>query len=131
MQKYRKIVIKLYTLNLAILITHEIDSAFWKEWNLFGLPGGIQFFLFINFLLILFFLYGLETFINWNENAPLFSYALSLTGVFAFTIYTLFILLGHHEFTLPASLIILGGTLLASILQIFFTVRLRFIKNII
>jgi hypothetical protein len=32
-------------LNLALLITHEIDSAFWKEWNLFGLPGGVQEFL--------------------------------------------------------------------------------------
>ncbi|MGD0589579.1 MAG: DUF6713 family protein [Bacteroidota bacterium] len=29
-------------LNLTLLIIHEIDSTFWKEWNLFRLPGGIQ-----------------------------------------------------------------------------------------
>ena len=43
----------LYLLNFALLFSHEIDSAFWKEWDLFGIPGGIQVFLFLNFLLLL------------------------------------------------------------------------------
>src|SRR3990170_2403138 len=36
--------VSLYLLNTALLSTHEIDSAFWKEWELFGLPlaaGGV------------------------------------------------------------------------------------------
>lgn len=36
----------LYLLNFALLFTHEIDSAYWKEWDLFGIPGGIKSFLF-------------------------------------------------------------------------------------
>jgi len=27
----------LYLLNGAILLTHEIDSAYWQEWQLFGI----------------------------------------------------------------------------------------------
>ena len=27
-------------LNFALLVTHQIDSAYWKEWELFHLPGG-------------------------------------------------------------------------------------------
>jgi hypothetical protein len=36
---------KLYMLNLALLATHEIDSAYWHEWEMFHLPGGVQGFL--------------------------------------------------------------------------------------
>jgi hypothetical protein len=48
----------LYLLNAAVLFTHEIDSAYWHEWELFGLPGGIQVFLCVNLLLIIVILYG-------------------------------------------------------------------------
>ena len=33
---------RLYLANTALLIAHEIDSAYWKEWELFHLPGGIR-----------------------------------------------------------------------------------------
>jgi len=124
-QKYQRLLIRLYTVNLAILITHEIDSAYWKEWNLFGLPGGIQFFLLVNFLLVLFFLYGLDRVIQWTSSARLFSYALSLTGIFAFIIHMIFLMLGHEEFTLPVSLLILAATLLISVFQIYYTARIN------
>ena len=48
----------LYLLNSALLYSHEIDSAFWKEWDLFGIPGGIQVFVVLNFLLLLVALFG-------------------------------------------------------------------------
>jgi uncharacterized membrane protein len=38
----------LFLLNAAMLITHEIDSAYWKWRELFGLPGGLQLFLVLN-----------------------------------------------------------------------------------
>jgi len=31
----------LYLANAVLLINHEIDSAYWKEWELFKLPGGM------------------------------------------------------------------------------------------
>jgi hypothetical protein len=38
-----------YFMNAILLIVHEIDSAYWKEWELFKLRGGITGFLIIHF----------------------------------------------------------------------------------
>ncbi len=35
---------KMYATTLTFLIAHQIDAAYWKEWEMFLLPGGIQFF---------------------------------------------------------------------------------------
>ncbi len=31
---------RLYVLNATLLLVHELDSAFWREWDVLGLPGG-------------------------------------------------------------------------------------------
>jgi len=54
-----KILFWIYLANAVLLISHEIDSAYWKEWDLFKLPGGITGFLIIHFPLLFFILYGL------------------------------------------------------------------------
>jgi hypothetical protein len=48
----------LYAVNAVLLIVHEIDSAYWKEWELFHLPGGISGFLALHIPLILVVFYG-------------------------------------------------------------------------
>jgi len=109
---------KLYVINFALLITHEIDSAFWHEWDLFGIPGGIQVFLILNLVLIAVFLFGLEKVINWERGAKIYSYLLAASGILAFAIHTLFIILGNPEFRLPVSIIILLLILIVSVVQI-------------
>ncbi len=49
----------IYLINAILLINHEIDSAYWKEWELFKLPGGIGGFLLLHFPLLFLILYGL------------------------------------------------------------------------
>ena len=109
---------KLYIVNFALLITHEIDSAFWHEWNLFGIPGGIQVFLILSFILIIVFLIGIEKVVKGERGANTFSYLLAACGIFAFTIHTLFIILGKPEFRLPVSIAILVLILILSVVQI-------------
>ena len=109
--------INLYLLNFALLFTHEIDSAFWKEWDLFGIPGGIQGFLLINFLLLFVALFGFRQLLEGARSGVAFSLLLAGAGVFAFCIHSYFILTGHPEFTLPVSLAILVLTLIVSIAQ--------------
>ena len=116
-----KLLPKLYLFNLALLITHEIDSAFWHEWKLFHLPGGIQFFLVINFALILFFLFGIEKVSRWEKYASIYSYLLAASGIFAFAIHTTFILYGYKEFLLPVSVAVLILTFLISLVQLILT----------
>ncbi len=107
----------LYLLNLALLFTHEIDSAYWREWILFRIPGGIQVFLVFNFLLLLAALYGFQEAERGSRAGRIFSVVLACAGSFAFTIHTYFIHSGHAEFTLPASRILLWLILAVSLAQ--------------
>jgi hypothetical protein len=90
-----------YAVNLSLLITHEIDSAYWQEWNLFGVPGGIQLFLILNLILILLALYGYSSLLRNQWSGYVISVLVCLAGIFAFSIHLYFIILGHPEFTLP------------------------------
>lgn len=42
----------LYLTNSVLLIVHEMDSVYWKEWDLFGLGGGVSGFLVLHFPLL-------------------------------------------------------------------------------
>ena len=79
----------IYLTNSVLLIIHEIDSAYWKEWDLFKLPGGITGFLIIHFPLIFLILYGLIQVFLYSFTGLIFSLVLSSAGVFAFTIHML------------------------------------------
>ncbi len=73
--------INLYLLNFALLFTHEIDSAYWKEWELFGIPGGIQVFLVLNLLLLLVALTGFRQVLLGERYGALFSLFLAASGI--------------------------------------------------
>lgn len=116
----------LYLINATLLINHEIDSAYWKEWELFKLPGGITGFLLIHFPLLFFVLYGLVLVFQQTLAGLIFSLVLSLGGIFAFSIHTFFIKKGHQQFKSPISLFILIGTLIISVWQAVLSVFLIF-----
>ena len=113
----------LYLFNSILLITHEIDSAFWKEWELFGIPGGIQVFLLLNFLLVLVVLIGYKQLLQNARSGYAFALLLAAAGILGFSIHTYFILTGHAEFTLPASLVVLGVWLIGSLGQAAVTLK--------
>lgn len=107
----------LYLVNAALLVTHEIDSAYWQEWNLFRLPGGIALFLALHLPLVFLILYGL-LFVHQRTTAGLvFSFILAAGGVFAFVIHMYFIKKGREEFRTPMSLFILAAALIVSLAQ--------------
>lgn len=107
----------LYLLNAVVLINHEIDSAYWKEWELLRLPGGITGFLLLHFPLLLFVLYGLVLVRRGSTAGLIFSLILASGGIFAFGIHTLFIRRGREEFTTAISRLILAATLILSTAQ--------------
>ena len=107
----------LYLINSILLINHEIDSAYWKEWELFKLPGGINGFLIIHFPLLFLVLYGLVLIVRETFAGLIFSLILSGSGLFAFGIHSYFIKRGNRQFTTLISRLILTATLITSILQ--------------
>lgn len=114
----------LYLSNSVLLINHEIDSAYWKEWELFKLPGGITGFLLIHFPLLLFVLYGLVLVARSSSSGLIFSLILCFSGIFAFSIHTYFLKKGRNEFDKPISKFILIATLIVSIIQLAVTLYL-------
>ena len=117
----------LYLANSVLLINHEIDSAYWKEWELFKLPGGITGFLLLHFPLLLFILWGLILISRQSPSGNIFSLILSLGGIFAFAIHTYFLRKGRKEFDKPISKCILLAILLVSMIQLAVTLYVMMI----
>lgn len=114
----------LYLINAVLLINHEIESAYWREWELFRLPGGISGFLIIHFPLLFVILYGIVLVYQQSRTGLIVSALLCAGGIFAFCIHSYFIRKGGREFTLPISRLILFATLLVSLVQGILTVVL-------
>jgi len=126
----RTLVMYLYLLNLALLATHEIDAAYWQEWRLFGLPGGIEAFLVLNLLVLLIALLGFRWLSLARRSGDWLSMFLAGAGVAAFTVHMVFIVTGRPEFTLPTSLALLALILIVSVAQLLTTISLlRYPKN--
>jgi hypothetical protein len=114
----------IYLVNAVLLINHEIDSAYWKEWELFRLPGGITGFLLVHLPMLFLVLYGLVLVFQQTFAGLIFSLVLSFGGVFAFSIHTYLIRKGRDEFKSPISLFILAATLVVSLAQAVTTIYL-------
>lgn len=109
---------RVYLLNAVVLTAHEIDSAFWHEWELFRLPGGIQLFLVLNILLLGIVFWGYRAVVLWTPSARAYSYLLASAGLFAALVHGVFLAAGTPHFRLPVSLGLLATTLLLSTWQI-------------
>ena len=114
----------IYLINATLIITHEIDSAYWKEWELFKLPGKINFFLILHIFLVFIILLGIVLLLNNLLWGLVLSLILSMAGIFAFSIHRLFISRGHIEFKTPVSQSILVATLILSLIQLVLTLYL-------
>ena len=112
----------LYLLNLSRLILHEMDSAYWKEWDLFGLGGGEGRFLLIHLPLWLAALYGAVQVWESTLVGLVFSLVVSLAGIAAFAIHTYFLRRGRPEFNVPISKLILWTLLLFCLPQAAITI---------
>ncbi len=114
----------LYLTNIVMLIVHEMDSVYWKEWDLFGLGGGVTGFLLLHFPLLFLALYGLVLVFQQTFAGLIFSLVIGLAGMGGFGLHTCLIRKGRREFTTPLSLGILWGMLLLSLAQVVVTIML-------
>ena len=115
----------LYLLNATVLITHQVDAAYWHEWQLFGIPGGIQLFLLFTLVTVIVILLGQQTIGRQQRKGIFFSWLLIASGLVAFVAHSYFLLQGDEAFTLPFSLALLVATLLLSLAQGIVTLRVR------
>lgn len=113
-----KLFVWVYILNLTFLITHEMDSAYWKEWTLFNMKGGIDGFLWIHVPIWVLALAGLH-FLSPVQTAGLYiALFLGICGLAALFIHTHFLRKGHVEFNTPTSKAILWILFIVSLIQV-------------
>jgi hypothetical protein len=106
MKNYR-ILSTLYVIVFTLLIVHEIDSAFWKEWEMFNLPGGIQLFNLIHIIILPVFIIGYGILIKNGKKGLIFSFMLGSLGILAFVIHSVFLSIGYNQFKIPISIAII------------------------
>jgi hypothetical protein len=112
----------LYLVNTVLLINHEIDSAYWKEWELFNIPGGLTGFLLLHFPILMIILWGLILVSKHTFEGLIFSFMLCFGGIFAFAVHTYFLKKGREEFNTPISKFILAAILVVSVAQLVTTI---------
>jgi hypothetical protein len=98
------------TLNLALLATHQVDAAFWHEWEVFGVPGGIHFFLAFNLLAVFGLALGLVTIAKHGKGARLASRLSAGLGLVTVAIHAVFLVLDPVAFWDVLSISILVAT---------------------
>jgi hypothetical protein len=121
-----QVLLWLYLVNATLLIVHEIDSAYWKEWELFRLPGGPGLFLLLHLPLVFLILWGLLAVSGQTRAGLLISLLLAAGGIFAFGIHTYFIKKGHPEFRSLVSRGLLAAMLPVSLVQGWVSIALWF-----
>ncbi len=109
---------RLYILNSALLFTHEVDSGFWREWDLFGLPGGVSGFLVANFGLFLVAQVGFRSVILRKRTRLLWAGLLAMGGLLAALVHGSFLTAGTSQFRTTTSIGLLVVWLGGSILQL-------------
>jgi hypothetical protein len=107
----------LFSANSIVLLSHQIDAAYWREWTPFGIPGGIQVFVLLNIPIIALILFGQRALAFGRESGSAISWALAASGVFAVAFHGFHLLRGDDAFRTPVSLALLFATLVLSLAQ--------------
>jgi hypothetical protein len=113
----------LYLANAAFLIAHEVDSAYWHEWDLFGLGGGIGVFVLLHIPLAAAVLWGFGALRAGTRAGLWMSAALAAAGLSAGAIHGALLLSGGREFRTPVSIAVIAATALLSLLQLWAAAR--------
>ncbi len=116
---------RIYIVTLTLLMTHQIDAAYWEEWEMFLIPGGIQFFDIFNLAIIPVLLLGFKSVVLKNKSGYYYSCFLSLLGLLTFLIHSGFYLNKYSQFTLPISLTVIILCAVSAVIQLVITIRQR------
>ena len=108
-------IIWLYIFNLTLLILHEIESSYWKEWEILNIPGGITGFLVIHFPLIILLLYGLVQLQEKTNIGYIISLITGVAGVIPFFVHNI-LLRVKGKFQMFISQLIIYFNLIAGII---------------
>jgi hypothetical protein len=108
----------LFLVNATVLVTHQIDAAYWHEWELFFIPGGNQINLLLNIPIIALVMYSHSRVISNIHTGLAFYKLLAALGFLTVGIHSFFFLIGSESFRQPMSVALLVATLVLSVWQL-------------
>jgi hypothetical protein len=95
-----------FIINATLLILHEIESAYWKEWEILRLPGRITGFILIHIPILLLMFYGLTEVAKRSSIGDILSLIFGIAGLLPFIVHML-IAKKDDSFNLPISKILI------------------------
>jgi hypothetical protein len=81
----------IYILNATLLLLHEIESAYEKEWEILKLPGEITGFILLHIPIILLFFYGLLEIEQRSKTGMIIGLVCGIGGVIPLLVHRLLV----------------------------------------
>ena len=91
-----KLITMIYIPNSTLLILHEIESAYEKEWEILSLPGKISGFLLLHIPIILIIFYGLIELEMLSTIGLILGIILGIGGIIPFLVHKIFVKRSGH-----------------------------------
>lgn len=113
----------LYLATASLLVVHELDSTFWREWELFGIPGGEAGFVLAHLPLVALVVWGYGRLVAGGRAGLWTSVALAAGGIAAPILHGVFLAAGRPEFRTATSLAVICCVGLASVALLALTLR--------
>jgi hypothetical protein len=104
--------------NVTVLITHQIDAAYWHEWAMFGIPGGHQANLLLNLPIVALVLHAYSRVAAGGADARGWTILVASLGALTVGLHAVFFAAGHREFVQPVSIALLAATAVLSAAQV-------------
>jgi len=101
-----KIITIFYILNAALLILHEIESGFEKEWEILKLPGKITGFILLHIPVILILFYGLLEIDRQTKTGLIIGIITGIGGIIPFLVHKIFVNRKEHFNLLISNILI-------------------------
>jgi len=98
-----------YILNVTLLLLHEIESGYEKEWEILKLPGKITGFLLLHIPIIFVFFYGLYCIIQYPKMRSVISLIMGVSGFIPFLVHKVIIKKKEHFNKLISNILIIGN----------------------
>jgi len=106
-----------YIINVTLLLSHEIESGYEKEWEILKLPGKITGFLLFHIPIIIIFFYGLYCIIQYPQIKLIISLITGVSGFIPFLVHKI-IVNKKEYFNRRISNIIIFGNIFSGIIVI-------------
>ncbi|REH37964.1 hypothetical protein DFR26_1750 [Paraperlucidibaca baekdonensis] len=109
----------IFLLNATVLCVHQIDAAFWHEWNMFKIPGGNQINLLLNLPIIASVFMAFRHVVKQSQRMYLAHIYLVALGLLTLLLHTALFVTGYNEFLQPMSLLLITAAGVLSVTQLF------------